>query len=143
MKDALNALGFWTHKTVIQRTLIERSAVLRILEARAALAASPAPAPQEPADDGKAAWDHTTWAGEFQRLLDLHWEAATGSRERTRKAVIAHVNLLDNKASLGWKARALYASPAPGELAQQAPSESSGQDQPKPARGVGCDGSHP
>lgn len=91
-------------------------------QARAALSASPLPAPQEPADDGKAAWDHTTWAGEFQRLLDLHWEAATGSRERTRKAVIAHVNLLDNKASLGWKVRA-YAAPAPVDPESQGSSE--------------------
>jgi hypothetical protein len=60
LKEAINALGFWTHKTDITRTLIERSAVLRILEARAALAAYTPPATQEPAAESVARWlaDH-------------------------------------------------------------------------------------
>ena len=88
LKDAINALGFWTHKTDIQRTLIERSAVLRILEARAALAASPAPAPQEPlAWVTKGLTDPVS--NEFRHRTEHH--------------------------RVGWPVP-LYASPAPGEL---------------------------
>lgn len=38
LRDAINALGYWTHKTDVERIVVERSAVLRIITARAALA---------------------------------------------------------------------------------------------------------
>lgn len=38
LRDAINALSYWTHKTDVERIVVERSAVLRIISARAALA---------------------------------------------------------------------------------------------------------
>jgi hypothetical protein len=42
IRDAINALGFW-NRADIQKTLVERDAVLRIIEARAILAAGKQP----------------------------------------------------------------------------------------------------
>lgn len=48
MADAINALGYWEHRTDITRIVVERAAVLRIVEARSSYAAAPsAPAPAE------------------------------------------------------------------------------------------------
>lgn len=40
MADAINALGYWEHRTDITRFVVERAAVLRIVEARSAYAAA-------------------------------------------------------------------------------------------------------
>lgn len=41
IRDAINALGYWTHRTDIDRIVIERAAVLRLLNSRAVAATKP------------------------------------------------------------------------------------------------------
>ncbi len=118
LRDAINALGHWDHKTDIHRTLIERSAVLRIIDARAALSASPEEAravsasAERPISDERDAFEKWVVALPYWAVNSKEW-----AFERSPGFPNMYMNQRLDDMWKGWqaRARASMASPPAGE----------------------------